>query len=455
MGNGVLAYAEAVDVISALELKYNQVEEDEYKRGAYDLENIIPLVNMGCIKESDNVLILASKIEEITGAISYLYAPNQLMATKIDLENSDEEWRLTVESNWKDIRELLDYYAYTEPTFFQLTKIDSKHKSNKFDIVIGGYCEEELEGREYGRFDFDGGTACDIFLRILINSHEVLNNEGRLIVLARPSWILKSWELLHKLGLQLEYQQYHLYSNDKREPNALVWLRFIKAAEGFDVEKQKRNLLALMEANNIDRLYAHRNNLIFPYVELSYKNAEVYVQVEQNLEYLQYFFSAETTKSLADLCEGYTACLVTPSIAVRAYNDNKNVVLFERDNRFREKKGLKFVKYDLEKGLTEFTKRKYCKKFERVICDPPFDISLDVLARDIEELLKTHKDSIAYVVFPDKRKVSLVNAMKAKGLSLVEEQGKINIEYGRPPKLVRMYGKQAIQIYKFLYDSVK
>jgi hypothetical protein len=114
-----------------------------------------------------------------------------------------------------------------------------------------------------------------------------------------------------------------------------------------------------MKDTNIDRLYAHRNNLVFPYVELINESTANYVKVEQNLEYLQYFFTAETTAKLSNLCIGYTACLVTPSIAVYSCSRNKNVVLFERDNRFRQTSGLKFVKYDLETGLTILNQRRY------------------------------------------------------------------------------------------------
>jgi uncharacterized pyridoxamine 5'-phosphate oxidase family protein len=221
--------------------------------------------------------------------------------------------------------------------------------------------------------------------------------------------------------------------------------------DGFDVEKQKRNIIPLMEHNNVDRLFAHRNNLIFPYVELSYKNSEAYVELDQNLQNMQYFFSLDTTKKLASMCAGYTACLVTPSIALCAAESNQNVVLFECDNRFRQNRNVKFVKYDLYTGLTEFTKRQYAKKFDVVICDPPFDVKLDALAFDIDELLKSNKNSTAYVVFPEHRKASLINAMKLKGFVPIDEENRMVIEYGKPPKLVRVYGKDAIQLFKFIY----
>ncbi|MEW8994647.1 hypothetical protein [Clostridium sp.] len=288
-----------------------------------------------------------------------------------------------------------------------------------------------------------------MFEKLLAKSSKLLKKDGRLIVLTKPGWILKLWSLIHDLGLQLEYDSYSLYIDSNRHPNEFIWLRFIKRDVNINLELHKRNILSLMNDNNIDRLYAHRNNLIFPYVELSYSNSEAYVKLNQNLEYMQYFFSVETTANLAKLCEGYTACLVTPSIARYAYKINKNIVLFERDNRFRENGGLRFVKYDLNIGLTKFLRNKYLKKFDRVICDPPFDIKLDVLANDIVELLKQDRESDVYIIFPNNRKISLINAMKARGLLLEEEIQKMSIEYARPPKIVRVNGKDAIQLYKF------
>ncbi len=69
----------------------------------------------------------------------------------------------------------------------------------------------------------------------------------------------------------------------------------------------------------------------------------------------------------------------------------------------------------------------------------------------IKELLKQHKESIVYIVFPHSRKTSLINAMKAKGLVIRDESLNTCIEYVKPPKIVRIYGKQAIQLYRFSY----
>jgi 16S rRNA G966 N2-methylase RsmD len=140
-------------------------------------------------------------------------------------------------------------------------------------------------------------------------------------------------------------------------------------------------------------------------------------------------------------------------VAQCAHKDGKNIILFERDNRFRENGGLKYVKYDLYKGLPKLLHNKYLHAFDKVICDPPFNIKLNVLADDIDELLKNNKHSMAYIIFPSKDKASLVNAMKRKCLYIVDESNQISIEYVRPPKIVRINGIGAIQLYKFTYVS--
>jgi 16S rRNA G966 N2-methylase RsmD len=198
-------------------------------------------------------------------------------------------------------------------------------------------------------------------------------------------------------------------------------------------------------------LFAHKNNLIFPYVELQEYSSDAYIEIGQNIEYMQYFFTMETTFNLTKLCNDYTACLVTPSVAQCAYKEGKNIVLFEQDNRFRENKGLKYIKYDLYKGLTKLLYNRYLNKFDTVICDPPFNIRLDILSRDIAELLKHDKSSIAYIVFPNKDKANLINAMKIIGMHLIEEPNKVSIEYAKPPKIVRVQGKDAIQLFKFSF----
>ncbi|WP_055667017.1 hypothetical protein [Desnuesiella massiliensis] len=117
-----------------------------------------------------------------------------------------------------------------------------------------------------------------------------------------------------------------MYTGIYRHANVIVWLKFIKKGKAINVDKQKRNILSLMGDNGIDRLFAHRNKLRFPYVELSYNNVESYIKLDQNLEYMQYFFSFETTVKLAQLCKGYTACLVTPSIAHYAQKIHKRII---------------------------------------------------------------------------------------------------------------------------------
>lgn len=440
-------YAEEKYVLEVLEL----VNGEDNRIELFKTHNIIPVINIACIKENDDVLIASSCVDEITLAASYLYTPSNLISSKIEVNKSDIEWIENAIAKWREVEIFLNGYTYTRPSFnyIDIENIQLEYKA--FDVIIAGYfnLSENILEKSLFRFALETGLEYEVYENILKNTSNILKEDGRLIILCKPAWVLKSWELLENLKLQLEYKEYNFYTENMNHPNTFIWLRFAKNMQNFDMNKQKTNIGALMKDNNIDRLYAHRNDLRFPYVELSYKNSESYVNLEQNLEYMQYFFSMQTTEKLATLCKGYTACLVTPSIALNAYKSSKNVVLFERDNRFREKRGVKFVKYDLCTGLTKFTRSQYANKFDTVICDPPFDINLDILARDIYELAKSSKSCDIYVVFPEHRKISLINSMKNRGFVLSQDKINIDIEYGRPPKLVRLYGKQAIQLFKF------
>ncbi|WP_346877253.1 hypothetical protein [Clostridium sp. UBA5712] len=442
-----LKFAHEEDVICAMELVYEHEIRNMLISNIFGLNKALSFINFACINDTDNVITIGSHLEITTLLISYIYAPQKLVTQISDISCGIDN------GVFKNINELLSGYKYTEiiSSNFDIGLVEYEKES--FDVAILGFANliNISEEVQINRFSLETGIEYEMFERLLAKSSKLLKKDGRLVVLTKPGWILKLWSLIHDLGLQLEYDSYSLYVDSNRHPNGFIWLRFIKRDINFNLELHKRNILSLMHDNNIDRLYAHRNNLIFPYVELSYSNSEAYVKLNQNLEYMQYFFSVETTANLAELCEGYTACLVTPSVAQYAYKINKNIVLFERDNRFRENGGLKFVKFDLNIGLTKFLQNKYLKKFDRVICDPPFDIKLDVLANDIVELLKQDRKSVAYIIFPNNRKSSLINAMKVRGLLLEEETQKISIEYSRPPKIVRVNGKDAIQLYKFIY----
>lgn len=442
-----LKFAHEEDVICAMELVYEHEIKNMLTSNIFGLNKALAFINFACINDTDNVITIGSHLEITTLLISYIYTPQKLVTQTSDTSCCIDNRLL------KNINELLSGYKYTEIISSNLHIGLIEYEKESFDVAILGFANliNISEEVQINRFSLETGIEYEMFERLLAKYSKLLKKDGRLVVLTKPGWILKLWSLIHDLGLQLEYDSYSLYVDSNRHPNGFIWLRFIKRDINFNLELHKRNILSLMNHNNIDRLYAHRNNLIFPYVELSYSNSEAYVKLNQNLEYMQYFFSVETTANLAELCEGYTACLVTPSVAQYAYKINKNIVLFERDNRFRENGGLKFVKFDLNIGLTKFLQNKYLKKFDRVICDPPFDIKLDVLANDIVELLKQDRKSVAYIIFPNNRKISLINAMKVRGLLLEEETQKISIEYARPPKIVRVNGKDAIQLYKFIY----
>ncbi len=434
------------DVICAYELtcKYYDLTKSEHI--IFDIYDIISIINFGCIKEEDKVIIMTPDYELITLLLSYLYRPKTLITLVCDTDCRTED------ITWESMKELLSGYQNTDPVLSIPDEDNKDCGAECGNTVIAGTARPNsrpAEGTE-SRFYLDAGLEYEMYLKQFIKAVEFLKKEGILVILSKPGWVLKTWELIDALGLQLEYDNYRLYGDAKRQPNAYVWLRFVKKESAVDHGLHKKNIISLMTENGIDRLFAHRNKERFPYTELSYLNSEPYVKLDADLDHMQYFFSAETTVKLADLCEGYTACLVTPSVAQCAYKANKNIVLFERDNRFRENGGLKFVKYDLDTGLTKLLHKKYEHKFNRIICDPPFDINPGVLAADIAELIRQESGSTAYVVFPAKRKAGLVNAMKAAGLIYREDNTGICVEYAKPPKLVRVNGKAAIGLYEFV-----
>lgn len=442
-----ISYALQDDVISAIELVC--YEDDLINNHQTGVENGLISVNLGCVEEKDKVLFLGSNMEIMIYFLSYLYKPYKIVTSFIDF---NQEF---YKSKWEEMREILFGYSHTEVPFLN-QKLEMLHTTEEtFDVIYSGFITKNSEHQvsKSNRFYMELGYECEVFENAILESRSLLRNEGRLIILTKPVWILKFWKLIDELGLQLEYESFKVCTEDSAHSNAFIWLRFTKKAIEFNQELQKRNVLLMMEENQIDRLFAHRNNLQYPYVELSYKNNESYVMLDQNVQYMQYFFSHDTTAKLSELCEGYTACLVTPSIALYAQERNNKVVLFERDNRFRNVNGLKYVKYDLYKGLTQFIKSKYQNKFDVVICDPPFDMKLDQLAKNIKELIKTEKNCKAYVIFPTSRKNVLIQAMRAYNFIFCEEEDKIIIEYAKPPKIVRIHGKGAIQCFKFIQNN--
>lgn len=442
----ILKYASLEDVISAIELVHEHETTDKVYSNIFGLDNALTFINYGCIKNTDHVLVMTYYYELITWIISYIYVPNKLVANTLYSHSNTDI------NKWNDFQLLLSGYHYTDP-FFSSIEIDCNEGGNvQYDVAIVGLLlpDNTMSEKTISRFYLETGDEYELFERCLIGNSKNLKDNGILIMLTKPGWLLKAWNLLEDLNLQLEYNNYQLYVDNNRDPNTYVWLRFVKS-RNMKIPLHKSNIMNLMRDNSIDRLYAHRNNLLFPYIELPDYHNEAYIGLEQDAEYMQYFFTVQTTMNLSKLCNGYTACLVTPSVARYAHKEGKNIILFERDNRFRENGGLKFVKYDLYKGLTKLLYNKYLNKFDSLICDPPFNIKLDVLSNDITELLKHEKSSIAYIVFPSKQKACLVNAMKMKGMHLLDDPDVISIEYAKPPKIVRLYGREAIQIYKFSY----
>ncbi|MDF2588660.1 MAG: hypothetical protein K0S41_2501 [Anaerocolumna sp.] len=387
--DALLKSAPLEDIITAFELTHEQECYNDLKDNIFGINTVLSFINFGCIKNTDNVYVVSNEYEIITCMTSYLYTPSKIVINAI--KNKIGNNRVNSKNiNIRSFHQLLTGYHYTK----NVARRDSRNSldsifDSPLDVAIVGihFWYNHLSDRITNRFSLELGEEYELFETYLLEVSENLRENGVLIVLARPCWILKVYKLLDDHNLTLEYRDYHLYIDNNRNPNTLVWLKLVKCYD-INLEMQKKSILYLMSDNDIDRLYAHRNNLIFPYTVLSNVKAEAYIELDQNLEYMQYFFTLETTRNLAGLCDGFTACLVTPSVAQCAFKERKNIILFERDNRFRENGGLKFVKYDLYKGLSKLLYNKYLHKFNKVICDPPFNIKLDILANDIDELLK-------------------------------------------------------------------
>lgn len=296
-------YVSEEDVISAVEIMCEHESLDVIASDIFGLVAALSFVNFGCIKDTDHVITIGSYLEIATLLISYLYTLEKLAVEMMGPYSGVNH------SAWENIHQLLSGYRYTQPIYSDFDADSIEYGQESFDVAIVGYAAKLINSSwevPVDRFILEAGEEFDLFEKLLTKSSKLLKKDGRLVILAKPGWILKLWGLIQDLGLQMEFDYYHLYRDSTRYPNGFIWLRFVKRNEDVDLELHKKNILSLMNANNIDRLYAHRNSLRFPYV--SYHNSESYVPLHQYSEYMQYFFSVETAERLAELCEGFTAC---------------------------------------------------------------------------------------------------------------------------------------------------
>jgi hypothetical protein len=82
----------------------------------------------------------------------------------------------------------------------------------------------------------------------------------------------------------------------------------------------------------------------------------------------QYFFDDKTLNSLINFLENYNSicCLCCPTLGIELSKRKKNVTILDIDERFSDNEN--FIYYDLNKPV------KLDKKFDIIICDPPFNI---------------------------------------------------------------------------------
>ncbi len=436
----------------ALKLENNAIQNTLFEDPIrITIEQNLMIASIGCVTQEEKVLLAVQEKKALALILAYLYLPKSIMVVSY---HYDEREGKLIQAEWSKFHALHPRYMKTTPNFIQKSLNLCKIKNTKYDVIFHSSYDRttSLQVEYTNRFHMILDKDYESFVEVIKHTKKLLNDQGKLIIFVRACWILPVWQLLEEMKLQLEYQEFHFYFQKESNQNRFVWLRLSYHEKGIELDRQKRNLTQLMEDNTMDRLFAHRNECVYPYHEFIKEPPPAYVSMIQNRCNLQYFFSAETTKRLTELCRGYTACLVVPSIAMCANDSGKNIVLFEMDNRFRASHELKFVKYDLYKGLNQFTERKYGKRFRTVICDPPFNVDLDVLAKDIYELIQDTANSNVYVVYPRKRASLLFNAMQKKSMYVTECELDV-VEYSKPPKIVRQEGQDAIKLYKFYVKS--
>lgn len=409
--------------------------------------DLILTANLAMITETSRIMVVSPKFRVLSLIFSYLYFPLKMMVTDQwffeDIERLD---RNDFIYDWHKNVELLEGFQTTIPEFLPGNYLCDKISENSIDAMI--YFVTKEDGVNQGAYDLSNDQAFNRYVKVLHYGHRVIKKNGVLIITIKPVWLLKTWDVLHQLSFQVDYPSSHIYLASDNNPDTLLVLRLTKVTE-INITIQKKNILHIMESNQINRLFAFKNQMVFPYAELLPKQEDPFIEMEQKREDQQYFFTLQTTQSLADLCHGYTACLATPSIALYASEKGANIVLFEQDSRFRNMDNLKYVKYDLYKGLNPLTKRKYSGVFNTVICDPPFNLDTSLLARNCSELIKADENSRVYIVFPESKKGILINSMRTFGFTLDGNLDGIDIQYSTPPKIVRWYGKKAIGLFQF------
>ena len=448
------------DVMSALELRFGAAEtirNEESEELKLTPQNVIKFINMAGISPEDTVLDAFAGAEMVTCAISYLAQPKKLVSTDLSYSGSRvTPFEYDANANWKHYVELLEGYSHTQPRFVTSDITQSVFLGENFSAVIGDFAGSGLNTKE--SFAQTGDTAAKTFKNFLVTSENVLEQDGRLVTLCRPNWVLKHWQLINDMKLQLEYPQFSLELLNELGPNTPVGLKFVKRGADFDDVSQERALLSLMRNASIDHMYAHKANAVYPYNEMITGGVPIdtIADVSENKAAEQFFFTKETSDQLAKLAGDNTAFLGTPSVALRAKTNGAHGVLFEQDPRFvkhpelQKAVGVKAVKYNMQTGLNKLTTPRYAGKFDTLICDPPFSaVRPNQLATDIGELVM--REGSAYVVYPSRRMPTLVASMQTVGFKrdLKFEQ---TAYYANPPMLVREQGEDAIKIYRFIKE---
>lgn len=175
--------------------------------------------------------------------------------------------------------------------------------------------------------------------------------------------------------------------------------------------------------------------------------------LEENRELEQYFYDDETIYKLVELCEGRTACLFTPSVAVAAKIIGADVTLFGADVRLKAFIP-EMVLYDANRGLHSTQKNnpiaaKYQYAFDTVLIDPPYKaVSPQMIANNANALLNWNADSKVYISHLGNQGMVLDEAFSFHGMHGVVRDD-IQINYKNPPRSVIRKGVAVYQYGRF------
>lgn len=134
-----IKYASIEDVVSTFYIILDDVKKDAMLSEVFTITNALKIINFGCIKETDQVLVMTNYHEIMTWIISYIYVPNRIISITAQSSCYIDE------SKWDDFHHLLNGYQYTKPVFMHKDDRTANCLKQTFDVVIVGYLRQTNE----------------------------------------------------------------------------------------------------------------------------------------------------------------------------------------------------------------------------------------------------------------------------------------------------------------------